>query len=104
VAAVVRRILDVGGVVRYVFLLILYLEHTIFVDLYLLFGRSLIINRCTRIRVDRHNSCFEAVWSIIIVAPSYIDGTNVTIVVAVNWVVAFDSDDTATPRVFYRLL
>jgi hypothetical protein len=46
-AAVMRRILDVGGVVRYVSLMILYLEHAIFVDLCLLFGRSLIINRCT---------------------------------------------------------
>ena len=45
--AVVRRILDVGGVVRYVFLLVVYLEHAIFVGLCLLFGRSFIINRCT---------------------------------------------------------
>ena len=46
-AAVVLRILDVGGVVRYVFMLVVSLERAIFVDLCLLFGRSLIINRCT---------------------------------------------------------
>jgi uncharacterized membrane protein YtjA (UPF0391 family) len=46
-AAVVHRILDVGGVVRYVFMLVVSLERAIFVDLCLLFGRSLIINRCT---------------------------------------------------------
>ena len=45
--AVLRRVLAIGGVIRYVFLLVVYLERAIFVDLCLLFGRSLIINRCT---------------------------------------------------------
>jgi hypothetical protein len=45
-AAVMRRTIDVGGVVRYVFLT-LYPERAVFVDLCLLFGHSLIINRCT---------------------------------------------------------
>ena len=100
--AVVRRILDVGGVVRYVFLLVVYLEHAIFVGLCLLFGRSFIINRCTWIISDHHHPCVKAVWRIYRRRYHRIDVTKAAVVVAVYWVVLFYSDEAVAPRVFYH--
>ena len=103
-AAVVRRILDVGGVVRYVFMLVVSLERAIFVDLCLLFGRSLIINRCTWIRLDHHHPCVKAVWRIYRCCFHRIDDMKASSSSLSCWVVVFYSDEAVIPRDFHSLL
>jgi hypothetical protein len=102
-AAVVRRILDVGGVVRYVSLMILYLERAIFVDLCSLIQLIIVIFRAHEsYRVILIIPC-DGMLRIIVVGRRYrrIDAMMVVIVVPGCWIVIFYYGKAVTPITIY---